>query len=249
MISLIMPFYNRYDLVHKRLYELWMYVKERENFEILLINDASPEEKDYEGNIAWWQKQVDNPHKIRYHRNEKNLGFGGSMNLGAKHANGDILIFFSDDVTISGDFVTQLVTKTEENKRSLIGNEIIDFPSGWNEFTVEDKSVYIPYLNGWFLSATAVSWEESGGFDPQYYPFDFEDVDISTRYVEMGYNLVALNSKFLYHLGGATILSQGFNRSKYTREHQDLYYKKWKDRLLEIHHKLQEQGYVSRPYR
>ncbi len=234
MISLIMPFYNRYDLVHRRLYELWTYIP-REDFEILLINDASTEKKDYEGNIAWWQKQVDNPHTIRYHENTTNLGFGGSMNLGAEHAKGNTLIFFSDDVIVSGNFLSELISKC--NERSLIGGELIDFPSGWNEFDISGHSFHIPYLNGWFLSATAQSWSDSGGFDPIYYPFDYEDVDLSTRYVEMGYNLVALNSRFLEHIGGVSIASAGFNRSKYTIEHRDKYFDKWKDKLLNIYQK------------
>ena len=122
------------------------------------------------------------------------------------------LVFFSDDVLISGDFVTQIVTKMEKNSRMLLGGEIIDYPAGWNEFEISDgRNIYITYCNGWLLSATKSAWEESGGFDPIYKPFDVEDVDLSTRFSEMGYNLSALNSKYLHHIGGATIGSLGLN--------------------------------------
>lgn len=238
MISLIMPFYGRYDLVHQRLWELWQHIP-REDFEILLINDCSPEKKDYEGNIAWWQgilhNSVSNPHKIRYHENKTNLGFGGAMNLGAKHADGDLLIFFSDDVIIAGNFLPEVKGKFERDSRILLGGEIVNFPGGWNEFDVKGQHFYIPYCNGWFLCATKETWEESGGFDPIYYPFDYEDLDISTRYLEMGCDLYALNSNLLHHMGGVSIVSAGFDRSKYTREHRELYIKKWGDKLLDIH--------------
>lgn len=235
MISLIMPFYGRYDLVQKRLYEFWNYIP-REQLEIILINDASPEERDYEGNIAWWQKKIENAHKIRYHVNKENLGFGGSMNLGAKHANGDILVFFSTDVIITGDFVTQLLDLYKKDNKVLVGGEIIDYPAGWNEFELGDgRNIYITYCNGWLLSSTKSAWEESEGFDPIYYPFDYEDLDISTRYTEMGYNLVSLNSRYLHHMGGATISSAGYNREGYTREHREFYINKWKGRLSSIY--------------
>lgn len=237
VISLIMPFYNRYDLVHKRLYEFWNYIS-RDQLEIILINDASTEERDYEGNIAWWQKTIKDAHKIRYHVNKTNMGFGGSMNLGAKHANGDILVFFSTDVVITGDFVSEIKEKFSTNNKMLLGGEFINYPAGWNEFELDDeRNIFISYLNGWLLSATKQAWEESEGFDPIYYPFDYEDVDISTRFTEMGYNLVNLNSRYLHHMGGATISSAGFDRSKYTRAHRELYISKWKGRLLEIYEK------------
>lgn len=239
MISLIMPFLGRYELVHKRLQELWQYIP-RTDFEIIVINDASPGDRDYEGNIAWWQNKVDNPHKIRYHANKENLGFGGSMNLGAKHANGDILIFFSNDVIVSGDFLTQISNLFQKDNKMLLGGEMIDWPAGWNEFDIDNKHIHISYCNGWFLSATKEAWEQSGGFDPIYYPFDYEDVCISTRFTEMGYNLVALNSPYLHHMGGATINSMGVDRSKYTKEHRELYINKWKGKLLQIYQVQEE---------
>jgi len=246
MLSIIMPFYGRYELVHKRLQEFWQYIP-RDNLEILVINDCSPGDRDYEGNIAWWQNKVDNPHKIRYHYNSKNLGFGGSMNLGAKHANGDVVCFFSDDVIIGGNFVTDLVTLMQKHNKALFGGKIIDYPAGWNEFEIEDgRNIFISYLNGWFLASAKDSWEESGGFDSLYGNFDYEDVDISTRFTEMGYNLVELNSPYLHHLGGATISSLGVNRAEQTRKNRELYINKWKGKLDHIYQIQEGQKHASR---
>jgi len=239
-------FFGRYELVHKRLQEFWQYIP-RENLEIIVINDASPGDRDYEGNIAWWQKQVDNPHTIRYHANKENLGFGESMNLGAKHANGDLLVFFSNDVIISGDFVTQIVTLMDKDNRILLGGQIIDYPAGWNEFVIDNAyNIYITYCNGWLLSCTKSAWEESGGFDPIYGKFDYEDVDISTRFSEMGYNLCSLDSLYLHHIGGATISSMGLNRQNYTEKHRELYINKWKGRLEHIYQLQQGKHHASR---
>ena len=69
---------------------------------------------------------------------------------------------------------------------------------------------------------------------------------MSTRFSEMGYNLSALNSRYLHHIGGATIGSLGVDRTKYTKEHRELYINKWKGRLEHIYQVQQEQRYVPR---
>jgi GT2 family glycosyltransferase len=201
-----------------------MYVRERDDFEILLINDASTEKKDYEGNIAWWQKQVDNPHKIRYHCNEKNLGFGGSMNLGVYHAKGDIIVLYSDDVVLSGNFLPSLMEKMQDGV--LVGGEVLTHDTGWNVL----NDVVIPYANGWFLSCTKYTWNILGGFDPIYEKFDAEDLDLSTMAHYKGIKLVALNSPYLYHIGGATIGSVYSDRVEYSKKHIQLWQNKWKDK-------------------
>ena len=96
LVSIIIPFLNKWNLTHELLYSLYKYAPD--NCEIVLVNDASTEE-DCEAGVSWWQKSEGLArHKIRYRKNEKNLGFGGSHNAGARISKGDILIFLSNDV-------------------------------------------------------------------------------------------------------------------------------------------------------
>src|SRR3989304_616007 len=105
MISLIIPFFNRWDLTHRCLSDIYKFLP-GENIEVVLINDASTE-ADCETGTAWWQKDV-KPFPILYHKNKENVGFGHSMNNGAKIANGDVLIFYSNDIVMSGNFIPEL---------------------------------------------------------------------------------------------------------------------------------------------
>src|SRR4030066_254833 len=79
LISIILPYYGRWDLTHARLSELYRFALE--NVEIILVNDASPEE-DCRSGAGFWQSQ--SKHKIKYIQNKENLGFGGSHNRGQK---------------------------------------------------------------------------------------------------------------------------------------------------------------------
>lgn len=240
MISIIIPFYQRYDLIMRRMLEIHTHIHHPNNdIEILMVNNGSDPAKVEEGNIYYWQKMV-GWFSVRYLTWEKNVGFGGAMNRGAEAANGDNLIFLSDDVRISGDFLPLIVNKLNDDPTSLVGGEMVWWPAGWNEFEVDGKPVVVPYLNGWLLACRKEVWKESGGFDPIYYPYDYEDVDLSTRWHEMGYNLVALNTPLLSHIGGATISTLDANRVARTQQHRQKYIMKWNEKLLDISARMEK---------
>jgi len=218
-----------------RLYEMNIHLKEV--CEIVLVNDASPDDS-FEGNLAWWQNLK--KHEVKYVKNPENLGFGGSMNRGAKKATSEFLIFLSNDVQVSGDFVSPVIQSLTENPERLVGGRIIDWPAGWNEFNTPQGKVVVPWLEGWLLAATRTGWEELGGFDPIFGKFDVEDLDLSTRAAEIGYELVPLNLAFLRHMSGVTINSLNIDRMKITEENKAKYIEKWGNRLPEIYTKAKE---------
>lgn len=226
--SIIMPFFNRWDLSHARLSELYKYIPPYD-VEIILVDDASAD-KDVDGGVAFWQKSVAK-HVIRYIKLEKNLGFGGAMNAGAAKAKGDFLILLSNDVVISGDFVTEIVTRLIKDNSLLIGGEVIYGPAGWNEFEFDRKRTIVPYANGWLLACTKELWNAVGGFDPRWGRFDYEDVDLSLSATRLGYNLSALNSSFVKHIGGATVNAIAPDRYERTKRNREIFIDKWQEYL------------------
>lgn len=237
MISIVIPFYNRWELTHARLLELYKFAPD--DIEIILVDDASTDENIQSG-VAWWQKTVAK-HKIRYHLNPENLGFGGAMNEGAKLAKGETLILLSNDVVMSGDIITEIAMKISANPNAFLGGEIIWFDSGWNTLTVDDKKVIIPYCNGWLLACTKEVWDAIGGFDLRYGKYDYEDIDISLTAQSLGYNLIALNSNLAKHIGGATIYALNPDRQTQTFKNKELFKEKWQDKLKDLHTRLQVQ--------
>lgn len=218
MISVIIPFYNHIDLVHSRMNEFMKFIPPND-IEIILIDDDSTENVD--GIVAFWQKQV-GFHKIRYFKNEKNMGFGYSMNKGADKAKGDILVFLNSDVIIYSDFVSEVSYLTAGDDKVLIGGQLMDFDTGWNRF----KSGVVPYLNCWIMACTRTAWEELGGFDPRYGIGDFEDVDLCVTAVQKGFQLIPLTKSTLVHMGGQSF---GYSpeREKRTRANRQKFMEKW----------------------
>lgn len=234
MISIVMPYFNRWDLCHSRLAEFYKFFLNKYDIEIVMINDASTE-KDCASGVKFWQGVFNRGEKkiLRYHENDENLGFGGSMNMGMRLAHGDIMCLYSNDVVMTGDWLgSALNLLGESNQKVLLGGEVLNGTTGWNEFTVGHKQVYFPYANGWLL----MFWDKDRlKFDTKTFgKFDVEDIDFSTQAREMGYNLVALNSPYLRHIGGATIWQLHPDRQEYTTKNIQKFIAKWQDKFLKL---------------
>ncbi len=236
-ISIIIPYFNRWDLTHNRLMELYKFAPD--NCEIILVDDCSTEAAAITG-AAWWQKQASR-HTVRYVKNKENIGFGKSINRGAKVAKGNILVFLNNDVIINGNFVNRIVSEIIQNgKKTLVGGRLVWWEAGWNQFELDGDKFIVPYLEGWLLSCTQEAWEELGGFDKRYGKFDYEDIDLSTKALSLGYNMIALNDPSLKHLSGVSIAELQIDRMEITKRNRELYWEKWKNEFPKIFENLEK---------
>lgn len=228
LTTIIIPYFNRWDLTHARLYDIFSHVKTDESrpIEVVLINDCSTD-ADCEGGAAWWQKSVKKSYEIRYHKNSQNYGFGRSCNIGARMAQGDFLVFLSNDVVIRGDFLVPVLERLASKPKSVIGGRVLAFDTGWNTILVDGHKQIIPYPEGWLIACTKEAWVDLGGFDPRYAPYDCEDVDLGATAIQKGYELVSLDSPHLQHLSGQTIMTVNRNRQAVTNINRQKFIEKW----------------------
>ena len=227
MNSIIIPFFNRFDLTHKRLAELYQFAPE--SCEVVLVNDASTDLVDSQ--VGWWKQNA--RHTIRYRKNKVNLGFGGAHNAGSKVARGDILIFLSNDVNIYGDFITPIQEAIEVNNNVLVGARMIDFNSGWNTAVMNDgQSHTFPYLEGWLVACHRDIFIQLGGWDDRY-KIDYEDMDLSTTAKYLGFGLVQLNLPVEHKHLGSTIETVYRNRLEMTNLSKAMFFAKWNKILFE----------------
>jgi glycosyltransferase involved in cell wall biosynthesis len=107
-ISIIIPTYNEEENISKCIYSLEN--QSYKNFEILVIDDGS---KDNTKKIIKKYKRVkliEGEHK----------GPGFSRNIGAKNAEGEILVFVDADMTFDKNYLKDLIKPILDNKE-LIG--------------------------------------------------------------------------------------------------------------------------------
>jgi len=216
--SFVIPTFNHYPLLHQTLFDI--YQKCSTVDEIIVVDDASTD-TDYHDGLAWW-KSNNMFTNLRHVKMSQNVGFLKASNAGLKKATSDVVCLLSNDVRIRKDIVREIVGKISLEWKMLIGGRYLDWDTGWNIF---DNRLF-PYLDGWLLATTRESWEELGYFDERFVPSDMEDIDISTKALTLGYNLIALPSDMTHHLGGQSI---GFNpaRESITLANKEKFRNKW----------------------
>lgn len=218
MVSIIVPVWNKSQLTHQFLVNHWLYLQDRDGLEIIVIDNGS---KDSTSQLisSWRARWGD---RLRVISNEENRGFGPANNQGAEIAKGKILIFMSNDVIVSGDYISPIVASLQNHPRSLVGASLHDHDTGWNKFGKE----LIPYLAGWCVAMTKDTFIALGGWDERYVPSDYEDVDLSYTAIHQGRGLVHLLLP-LAHISGVSA-TQLPDRQAMTLKHRELFKEKWR---------------------
>jgi GT2 family glycosyltransferase len=131
---------------------------------------------------------------------EVNLGFAAGNNLGAAVTRGEYIIFVNDDAQVASGWLSRLVATADAHPRAGAVGSLILFPDGrvqeagsilWADGSTMPIGRELPsYSLDWhfvrrvdYVSACSLlvkkdAWMQAGGFDPDYHPAYYEDVDL-----------------------------------------------------------------------
>lgn len=218
-VSVIIPVFNQSRLTVQQITMIKTRYRHRQDIEWIIVDNGSTDDTPRLVEIA-----QDGFPRLRYVRNEENTGFGPANNQGAGMAEGDTLIFLSNDVLVMGDFVTDIQLALMKDSTALVGAQLVDFPSGWNTFEELDKP--ISYLAGWCLGMKKSTFGAVGRFDPRYKFCDYEDMDLSYSWEQAGWPLVCIRLP-LRHLSGQTAQHMKGGRLAITLANQQRFCEKW----------------------
>lgn len=112
-VSIIVSAFNAADILPKTLPSLFNQDYPEENYEIILVNDASTDTTLDLIKSEKWTDQC-----IVFHH-EKNLGRSATRNTGLRAASGDLLIFIDCDIEVSSDFISRNVIRHRE--KDIVG--------------------------------------------------------------------------------------------------------------------------------
>lgn len=193
-VSIITAVWNKPEVTAKFLvglnrWVLWM------GSEVVIVDDGSKSRTTRL--LTSWKRRW--KEKLVIVRNEINLGFGPSNNRGVQASKGQIIILINNDVEIRGDFIGRVIEALADNPRQIVCAQLIDWDSGWNKF----KGEIITYGNGWFLGMERAVWDELGGFDEQFVPCDYEDMDLGMNASQLGIPFAQIKLP-LHHQCGIT---------------------------------------------
>ncbi|OGK16510.1 hypothetical protein A2690_04130 [Candidatus Roizmanbacteria bacterium RIFCSPHIGHO2_01_FULL_39_12b] len=208
-ITVIIPVYKNKELLLKNLRQNWEFLK---SCEVIVIDDASDE------NIPELiEKEFP---KIKILSNQKNLGFGQTVNWGAKHANGDYLFLLNSDVLLDGESYKKAVKILNDNLQlfgvSFAQKEKNGEIVGKNAFFERRGFIFnkkvdnlTPGINGWAEGGCcllrASYFKQINGFGSLFKPFYHEDNDLSYRANKRGWKIWFEPSILVQHYHESTI--------------------------------------------
>jgi GT2 family glycosyltransferase/glycosyltransferase involved in cell wall biosynthesis/SAM-dependent methyltransferase len=243
-ISVIIPTFNREDILRLCLSALAFQSLPADRWEILVVDDGSTD-----GTEELCRNIVLPDTPIRYFRQE-NQGAGAARRKGVEMARGEFVVFFNDDTIAGSNLLVEHLTVHRQNPREKLAvlggftssNDCIHRAlSLWVNkssflFAQQDLQAGQLYDQAFFvtcnLSIRRAAVLDAGSFDPQFRVA--EDTELGTRLIKEGFRV-----KF-HPLAGATHEHASFTLQDLLRRARNYGVADWK--LFEKHPHLLGDG-------
>lgn len=207
-LSVVIPTYNRRDLLGRALRGLLDQTAPEAEYEIVVVDDGSTDD------TQQVVSEVRAPAcRLRYFRQE-NEGPAAARNCGVREARGEIILFTGDDCLPDRRLVAEhLRVHREEGDVGVVGHiawhpelEITPFMA-WLEEGVQFGFKHIKdpdRVTAWCFYTSNCSVhrrriEEAGGFDEDFKHAAFEDIELAYRMQQRGLRIVYRPSALTYH--------------------------------------------------
>ena len=245
LVSILLPVYNNWHLTVQCLRSLRDHLPEAPH-EIIVIDDASTDGT---------KELLPTIKGIRVIRNETNLGYLLTMNVGIQAARGtDYILFLNNDTLMHDDWCDALVrTASSDPTIGVVGSKLL-FEDGslqeaggamWSDATgfnygrgddPNNRSYNfvrdVDYCSGACLLVRRDLLTKLGGLDPAFAPAYYDDTDLAFSARKEGYRVVYQPASAITHLEGkshGTDITSGTKRYQEINRHKFL--KKWRTEL------------------
>ncbi|WP_019467089.1 glycosyltransferase [Dyella japonica] len=215
------------------------------SFEVIVVDDASPDDS---------AERLGQIHGLRLLKNERNLGFVGSCNVGAVAARGEFLLFLNNDTQVMAHWLDGLLGCFADREDCGIAGSRLVYPDGrlqeagglvfadgtcWTTGRFEQRDApawryrrETDYVSGASLMIRREVFERIGGFDQRYAPAYYEDTDLAFAVRKRGLKVYYEPSSTIIHCEGisaGTDLHAGMKRHQVTN--QATFVAKWAEAL------------------
>ncbi|MDX1618921.1 MAG: glycosyltransferase family 2 protein [Balneolaceae bacterium] len=222
--SVIIVSWNALDLLKRFLPGVAQ--TEYPDFEVLLADNASTD-----GSADWVRE---NWPQVRIVTLDRNYGYCGGNNRGARKANGDLLVFLNNDVQVEPDWLSKLnecfqahpdAAALQPKMRSCDNPAYFEYAGAAGGFldrygypfcrgrlfdTLEedlgqyDDASELLWASGAALAIRKEQFEELGGFDEDF-EFHMEEIDLCWQLWNRGHKVRFCPDSIVYHLGGGSM--------------------------------------------
>lgn len=229
-VSVIIPVHNQIRFTLACLHSIYLNTV-YQGYEIIVADDASSDQT-----LAVFSEKFS---RVRYLRNETNLGFLRTCNKAAKMARGRHLVFLNNDTVVLPGWLTELLRTFDEHPAAgLVGAKLI-YPEGvlqeagglvfedggaWNYGRMEDSrdprfsfARDADYCSGACIAVDTALWRQLGGFDERFVPAYYEDTDLAFQVRAAGKRVLFQPCSRVVHFEG---VSNGTSEASGVKRHQ-----------------------------
>ena len=195
-VSVVVPTYNRKEMLKDCLTSLFNQTYPKDKYEIIVVNDGSTD-----GTEEVLNEYAKKAPCIFKWFSQENKGPSAARNLGIEHAKGEIICFTDDDCIADERWIENLVKEFTNEKVGGVGGEIV----AYNPKTLTEK--YGNRFNQrerakeYLLTGNAAYRKDVldaiGGFDENLR--SLEDVDLGIRVKAKGYELRYTPHAIVFH--------------------------------------------------
>ena len=222
LVSIIIPSKDNPEILLKCLQSIEAYTQTAP-YEVIIVDNGSAEENRDKVRkiVADFNENI----RVVYLYKKMEFNFSRMCNIGARYANGELLLFLNDDIEIrKPGWLSYLSEKAKLPYVGAVGmkllypnSDIIQHAGVVNvrvgpihklQYCDNRETHYFGYnkgvrnciaVTGACLMVRSELFGRVGGFDEEKFAVSFNDIDLCYRIYELGYYNVVRNNMYLYH--------------------------------------------------
>ena len=195
-VSVVVPTYNRKEILMECLISLFNQTYPKDKYEIIVVNDGSTD-----GTEEVLKEYAKKAPCIFKWFSQENKGPSAARNLGIEHAKGEIICFTDDDCIADEKWIENLVKEFTNEKVGGVGGEIVAYnPKTLVEkygISFDQRNVSKVSLITGNCAYKKKVFEEVGLFDTKLK--GLEDIDFGIRVKMKGYELNFAPDAIVFH--------------------------------------------------
>jgi glycosyltransferase involved in cell wall biosynthesis len=196
IITVVIPTYNRLELLHKCLSSLNDQTLSKDSFEVIVVSDGPDPATEHA--VKQYATQTDL--QLRFFATQKKGGPACARNLGWLQARATLVAFTDDDCLPSSNWLSEIVRIFNgEHYIAFSGKTVVPMPELVTDFALNTANLETARFITANCACTKAALIKTGGFDESFHLAWREDSDLHFKFIENDIEIIKLESAVVVH--------------------------------------------------